>query len=35
MNDAALMMMVIVLGIVWGGFAFILVTAWRKEGKKK
>lgn len=27
-------MMVLILGFVWGGFLYLAVTAFRKEGRK-
>jgi hypothetical protein len=27
--------MIVIMGIVWGGFAFLLATALRKEGRKR
>lgn len=35
MSTKAIVTMVVVTGFVWGGFAFILKTAIRKEGEKR
>lgn len=34
MNSAAVLTFVLIAGIVWGGFLFILTTAVRKESRK-
>ena len=34
MSTTAVIVMVVVLGFVWGGFALILTTAVRKEKEK-
>lgn len=34
MSTAAVITMIVVVGIVWGGFTFVLTTALRKERKK-
>ena len=35
MSPGAILFMILVLGIVWGGFTFSLVWALRKERSKK
>jgi len=35
MTTGAVVFMILVLGIVWGGFAFSLAMALRKEKKKR
>lgn len=34
MTPAAILTLIFVSGVVWGGFAFVLATAVRKEGRK-
>lgn len=34
MNTSAIITMVVIAGIVWGGFLLIAVTALRKESRK-
>jgi uncharacterized protein involved in exopolysaccharide biosynthesis len=34
MEPATLVTMIVILGIVWGGFAGLLITALRKESRK-
>lgn len=34
MNNAALATFVVIAGLVWGGFALIIATAFRKESRK-
>lgn len=35
MSTTAIVTMVLITGFVWGGFAWILKTAVRKEGEKE
>ncbi|NOY77908.1 MAG: methionine/alanine import family NSS transporter small subunit [Calditrichaeota bacterium] len=35
MTKGAVVFMILILGIIWGGFTVTLVTALRKEKKKK
>jgi heme/copper-type cytochrome/quinol oxidase subunit 2 len=35
MSASAIVMMVLICGVVWGGFVFFLARAMRSEGKKK
>ncbi|MEX0907717.1 MAG: MetS family NSS transporter small subunit [Gemmatimonadota bacterium] len=35
MNNSAIVTMIVIAGIVWGGLAVIIVTAFRKESRKK
>ena len=35
MNTLSILMMILVLTVVWGGFLFSLVVAIRKEGRKQ
>jgi len=35
MNSTALVMMIVVCGAVWGGFAVLLIRALRSESAKK
>ena len=35
MNGIAVVTMILILGFVWGGLAFIIGTAARKEGAKR
>lgn len=35
MSTSAIVMMLVICGIIWGGFVFFLVRAMRSEGKKK
>lgn len=35
MSAKAIVTMVVITGFVWGGFALILRTAFRKEGEKQ
>jgi hypothetical protein len=35
MEVTAILMMIIILGIIWGGFVFTLLLAHRKEQLKK
>ena len=34
MSGTAVVMMVVICGVVWGGFALLLVRALRREGRK-
>ncbi len=34
MTTGAIVFMILILGIIWGGFAFVLTMALRKEKKK-
>ena len=34
MNATAVMMMALICGLVWGGFAFLLTRALGREGQK-
>jgi hypothetical protein len=34
MNPEALITFVVIAGLVWGGFLFIIITAYRKERRK-
>jgi hypothetical protein len=34
MSTAAIITFVVIAGLVWGGFAFIIATAVRKESRK-
>jgi hypothetical protein len=35
MSGIAVTMMVLICGLVWGGFAYLLIRALRKEGAKR
>jgi hypothetical protein len=35
METSGWITMIVVMGIVWGGFAFLVLTALRKESAKK
>jgi hypothetical protein len=35
MNTAAIVTFVIIAGLVWGGFALIIATAFRRERRKQ
>lgn len=35
MSASAIVMMLVICGLVWGGFIFFLVRAMRSEGRKK
>lgn len=35
MNTAAIVTFVVIAGLVWGGFLFIIATAFRKERGKR
>jgi hypothetical protein len=35
MNSSAVLTFVAIAGLVWGGFALIVITAVRKESRKK
>ena len=35
MSASAIVMMLVICGVIWGGFVFFLVRAVRSEGKKK
>lgn len=35
MSDLAILTMVLICGLVWGGFALLLVRAVRSEGRKR
>lgn len=35
MTTTTVIMMIVILGFVWGGLATLATTAWRKEGAKR
>jgi len=35
MSATAITMMILICGMVWGGFAFLLIRALRSEGAKR
>jgi len=35
MSASAIVMMVVICGIIWGGFVFFLIRAIRSESKKR
>jgi hypothetical protein len=35
MNSAAIATFVVIAGLVWGGFLLIIITAFRKESRKR
>ena len=35
MTTTTIVMMILILGFVWGGLAFLVATAWRKESGKR
>lgn len=35
MTTTTIIMMVLILGFVWGGLAYLVSIAWRNEGKKR
>lgn len=35
MSASAIVMMLVICGVIWGGFVFFLVRAMRSEGKKQ
>ncbi len=35
MDTTAIVMMVLILGTVWGGLLLLIATAWRLEAKKR
>jgi len=35
MNAATIVTMILTIGIIWGGFAFVLLTALKKERGKE
>ena len=35
MTTTTIVMMIVILGFVWGGLAFLASIAWRREGAKR
>ena len=35
MSASAIVMMLVICGVIWGGFMFFLVRAMRSEGRKQ
>jgi len=35
MSTSAIIMMIVIFGLVWGGFSLFIVKAWKIEERKK